>query len=144
MNANASGGKQKFRTLIFLLVAFALLIITVGWRVGSRAMKMNADADVTAQLDDVQPGEEVKVVLEVTGSAAQTLRGTLLDKQTETIYKRSDRGAEVIWDADTKVVMGKTAHIHSGAVIHVTGTGLAGDKIKARQIVILSGYVKVQ
>ncbi len=42
MTANSPGGKRKSRTLIFLLLAFALLIMTVGWRVGSRAMKMNA------------------------------------------------------------------------------------------------------
>jgi hypothetical protein len=144
MSVYSSGGKQSIRRLIFLLIAFVLLIITVGWRVGSRAMKMNAGADVTAQLDQVKSGEEVKVVLEVTSSAAQNLRGTLLDKQTETLYKRSGRVTEVVWDADTKIVMGKAADIHPGAVIHVSGTVVVGDKIKARQIVILSGYVKVQ
>jgi hypothetical protein len=144
MTANASGGKQNIRTLIFLLFAFALLIIAAGWRIGSRAMKMNAGADVTAQLDQLKPGEEAKVVLEVTSSDAQNLRGKLLDKQTETLYKRSDRVALVAWDADTKVVMGKAADIHPGAVIHVTGSVVPGDKIMAQQIVILSGYVQVQ
>ena len=51
---------------------------------------------------------------------------------------------EVAWDADTKIVMGKVADIHPGAVIHVSGTVVAGDKIKALQIVILSGYVRAQ
>jgi hypothetical protein len=144
MTANASGGKQNIRTLIFLLLAFALLIIVVGWRVGSRAMRMNAGTDVTRQLDQLKPGEEAKVVLEVTSSAAQDLRGTLLDKQTEILYKRSDRVARVAWDADTKIVMGKAADIYPGAVIHVTGAVVTGDRIKARQIAILPGYVKVQ
>lgn len=143
MTANASVRKQNIRTLIFLLLAFVLLI-TIGWRAGSRAMRMNAGAAVTAQLDQVKPGEEVKVVLEVTSFAGQTLKGALLDKQTETLYKRSGRVAEVAWDADTKIVMGKAADIHPGAVIHVTGAVVAGDRIKARQIAILSGYVKVQ
>jgi hypothetical protein len=144
MTAKSSGGKQNIRTLIFLLLAFALLIITVGWRVGSRAMKMNAGADLTAQLDQLKPGEEAKVVVEVTSSETQKLKGALLDKQTATLYKRCGRVAEVTWDADTKIVMGKAADIHPRAVIHVSGTVVAGDKIKARQIVILSGYVQVQ
>lgn len=136
--------KPNIRILIFLLLACALLIVTVGWRVGSRAMRMNAGAAITAQLDQVKPEEEVKVVIEVTSAVAPDLRGALLDKQTETLYRRSGRGAEIVWDADTKIVMGKVADIHPGAVIHVTGTAVAGKKIKARQIVILSGYVKVQ
>ncbi len=101
-------------------------------------------SNVTAQLDQLNPGEEAKSVLEVTTSATQELRGTLLDKQTETFYKRSDRVAQVTWDADTKIVMGKASDIRPGAVIHVSGTVVAGDKIKGQQIAILSGYVKVQ
>ena len=89
MTANSSIRRQNIRTLIFLLLAFLLLIVTVGWRIGSRAMKMNAGADVTAQLDQSSLEEEAKVVLEVTSSASQSLGGTLLEKQTETLYKRS-------------------------------------------------------
>jgi len=50
----------------------------------------------------------------------------------------------VRWNAQTKIVMGKETDIHAGAIVHVTGTVRNDHAIQAEQVVILTGYVKVQ
>jgi hypothetical protein len=40
--------------------------------------------------------------------------------------------------------MGKQADIHQGAVVHVTGNVQEDRSVAAKQIVILTGYVKAQ
>jgi hypothetical protein len=42
-------------------------------------------------------------------------------------------------DEQTKLVMGKKADIHPGAVVHVTGTIRDDHSILAEQLVILTG-----
>jgi hypothetical protein len=50
----------------------------------------------------------------------------------------------VKFNAQTKIVMGKPADVHAGAIVHVTGTVQKDRVIAAEQIVVLTGYVKVQ
>lgn len=52
--------------------------------------------------------------------------------------------AEVDWGKDTAIVLGKAEAMHTGAVIHVTGTMAADHSVQAKQIVILTGYVQVK
>ena len=45
---------------------------------------------------------------------------------------------------ETGIVMGKAEDIHAGAVIHVTGKTASHRSVRAKQIVILTGYVQVK
>ena len=131
---------------ILLLTTLALLAGLAMWRTADRAMKMKSSPTAgPGQFAALKPGEAAKVVLEVTYSTSATnLQGTLLEKKTETVYQRTGQSVEVAFDDKTPVVMGKAADIHPGAVIHVSGAVNASQVLEAKQIVILTGYVKVE
>jgi hypothetical protein len=131
---------------ILLLTALALLAGLAMWRTVDRAMQMKSSPTAGPdQFAALKPGETAKLVLEMTYSTSATdLQGTLLEKKTDTVYQRTGRTVEVSFDEKTPVVMGKPADIRPGAVIHVSGTVNGSHVLEARQIVILTGYVKVE
>jgi hypothetical protein len=110
-----------------------------------KAMGMKAETTAGSSQAQRKTGDEAKLVLELTGVKASTsIDGTVLEKQTETVYRRTSEKTTVAFDSSTPVVMGKASDIHDGAVVHVTAK-MAGDRtLHAEQIVILTGYVKVQ
>ncbi len=73
-----------------------------------------------------------------------TFRGKLLEKKTEEVYARTSALVTVQFNAQTKMVMGKPADIHAAAIVHATGTLRADRSLDAEQIVILTGYVRVE
>jgi putative AlgH/UPF0301 family transcriptional regulator len=84
-------------------------------------------------------------VLEIAEAGSEgKITGKLLQKKTEEIYTRTATAVTVQSNSQTKIVMGKPADVHAGAVVHVTGTVQKDHVIAADQIVILTGYVKVQ
>lgn len=68
----------------------------------------------------------------------------MLQQKSETVYARTSTPAVVHASPQTKIVMGKAEDVHAGAVVHVTGSAENDHSISAEQIVILTGYVKVQ
>lgn len=72
------------------------------------------------------------------------ITGKLLERKTEEVYARTTTPVTLQSNAQTKMVMGKAADVHSGAVVHVTGTVQKDHSVQAEQIVILTEYVKVQ
>jgi hypothetical protein len=145
MTSDSASPSRTNPTWVVLLTALALLAGLAMWRTADRAMKMkSATSAGPDQFAALKPGETTKVVLEVTYSTSPTnLQGKLLEKKTETVYRRTAELVEVAFDAKTPVVMGKTADLRPGAVIHVSGTVNASHVLEATQIVILTGYVQV-
>jgi hypothetical protein len=76
--------------------------------------------------------------------AAASVEGTVLEEQTETVYRRTGKAEKIAFDATTPVLMGKGSDVHVGAVVHVTAKVGSDQALHAEQIVILTGYVKVQ
>jgi len=136
---------RSTRVWIVLLLALALLSFFAMRRSVGRAMGMKAETTVLASQAELKPGDEAKAVLEVTSvAAAQNLEGKVLEKQSETVYRRTSNTMKVAFDGGTPVVMGKTSEIHQGAIVHVTAKMSDDHTFRAIQIVILTGYVKVQ
>lgn len=130
---------------IVALVGLALLSVLAMWRGMGKAMQMKAETTAAAAIPQLKAGDEAKIVLEVTGvAAAASVEGNVLEKQTETVYRRTGKTAKIAFDAATPVVMGKTPDVHPGAVVHVTAKVGDDHALHAEQIVILTGYVKVE
>lgn len=145
MTSDSASPSRTNPAWVVLLTALALLAGLAMWRTADRAMKMkSATSAGPDQFAALKPGETTKVVLEVTYSTSATnLQGKLLEKKTETVYRRTAEVVEVAFDAKTPVVMGRAADLRPGAVIHVSGTVNASHVLEATQIVILTGYVQV-
>ncbi len=140
----SSPSSRTTRIWIVALLALALFSFLAMRRSMDRAMRMNAEANSAASASQLKPGDEAKVVLEVTSVApAANIEGAVLEKRTETDYRRTGNRLKIAYEPATPVVMGKPSDVHPGAVVHVT-VKMAGDRVlRAEQIVVLTGYVKV-
>jgi hypothetical protein len=133
------------RLWIFLLAGLALLAFLTTERGLSRAMRMTVKAAPSAEIAQLKPGHAAKVLLELTSVAADGhAEGRVLEKQSETLYRRGATTLQVVFSNDTPMVMGKAADLHRGAVVHVTGTIREDHLLRATQIVILTGYVRIE
>jgi hypothetical protein len=130
-----------------------VLLVTVGllaagfmvWNSARRAASMAAAASSDEkQFAQANQGQKIKLVMEIEEAANGTLKGKVLQQKSETVYARSATAAVVRCGSETKIVMGKPEDVRTGAVVHVTGTSERDRTITAEQIVILTGYVKVQ
>jgi hypothetical protein len=144
VDANSVSTKSSRPAWVFVLVALAALSATFVWRGAEKAMRMRPEAASQFQFAQLKPQETAKVVVEVLEASEGTLRGRLLDRQDDTHYTRTQNEARISWDASTAIVMGKASDVHSGAILHVTGTVTSDHGLQARQIVILTGYVQVK
>jgi hypothetical protein len=127
-----------------LLAALAIVVGLAGWRVTGRMMSMDASAAGASQYEQYKPGDTAKVVIEVTEAAAGSLTGKILERENETVYKRTGKLGRATFSASTKVLMGKPADIKPEAVLHITGTVGSDHILTARQVVVLTGYVRVE
>ena len=144
MNADAVSIKTSRPVWMLLLAALAVLSLAFVWRGAGRMMRMQTQAESNAEFAQLKTEEEAKIVVEVAEAPAGRIRGTLLEKQDEAHYARTSKAADVSWNKDTRLVMGKAEDIRGGAVVHVTGKVVADHSVQAKQIVILTGYVQVK
>jgi hypothetical protein len=139
--------RGRVRRVWFVLVSLVVLLIAlVLWKSGSMARRMSTVAASNQQdLTQSPAGSQAKFVLEIREASADgKIIGNLLENKTEEIYARTTTPVTVQSHEQTKIAMGKAADIHAGAVVHVTGTVQKDHSVEAGQIVILTGYVKVQ
>ena len=146
--ASLNSSRNSSRTVriwIALLVALALLSFLAMRRSIGKAMGMKAETTASSSVSQLKPGDEAKVVLELTHvTEASSVEGNVLEKQTETVYRRQGSTAKIAFDAATPLVMGKASDLHQGAIVHVTAKMGSDHTLHAAQIVVLTGYVKVQ
>jgi hypothetical protein len=145
VTSTSANSSRSTRIWILLLVALAIFSFLAMRRSMVKAMGMRAESSVGASPQPLKVGDEVKLVLEVTGVAeAATVEGNVLAKESETVYRRTSNTAKIGFDTETPVVMGKVADVRAGSVVHVAAKMGADRVLHASKIVILTGYVKVQ
>jgi hypothetical protein len=120
------------------------LLVAAGWQDSYFMPSMSVVADKASEMPPSMPAAKLKIVVEVTDADASGLiHGTLLEKKSEDRYTRAQTPVIEQSSQSSKMVMGKTEAVHKGAVVHINGTRGTDGKIDAEQIVILTGYVKV-
>jgi len=146
--AEANETIRRPRNLAWItVIAIALLLLAlVLWKAGASARKMSSViASDGKVLSHFHVGDTAKFVVEVSDSSKTgTLTGIILTKKTDELYFRTSNHATVHWQNQTKIVMGKSDDLHPGAVVHVTASVLQDHTFVAQQLVILTGFVKVQ
>jgi hypothetical protein len=146
MKSDSRTAVRRARTGWFVAIALVALLFTfVVWKSGSMAKMMSAAAASDDQdFSRSAVGSSAKFVVEIASASAEgKMTGKLLEKKTEEIYIRTATAVTAQSNRQTKIVMGKAADVHAGAIVHVTGTVQKDQVVAANQIVILTGYVKV-
>jgi hypothetical protein len=129
------------------LIAIAIFLAAfVFWKAGAAAKKMSSVVVSDGQdLSHFHVGDTPTFVEEVSDSTkAGTLTGIVLKKRTDDLYLRTSNHVTIHWDNQTKIVMGKSDDLHAGAIVHITASVKEDHTFAAQQLVILTGYVKVQ
>jgi hypothetical protein len=154
-----SSHSRSNRIWIALLVAIALLTLLAMRRSLGKAMRMTTETTTSASPTRLKPGEAAKFVLQVTtvagtaNAGSSEVEGIVLEKQTETFYRRTGSTVKIGFDPATPVVMGKIADVREGSVVFIKAkeaetkmgeTNKGEDRLQAEQIVILTGYVTVR
>jgi hypothetical protein len=149
VNANSGWNKTVSSKIskpawVLLLAVLAALSAAFVWRGAEKAMKMQTAAASGSEFAQAKEQESVKVVVEVLETPEGEIHGRILDRQDDAHYTRTKDEARIHWDSSTAIVMGKTADVRPGAILHISGTVGGDHSVQARQIVILSGYVQVK
>jgi len=139
---------RKIGRWMLVFTVLAALSLAAALTVGRRSMRMSsamaASAHPTA-FAELAPGSKTQAVVEITAVDANgNAEGKLLDRESEDLYQRTRTSVGIKFSDATPVVMGKLGDVHAGAVVHVKGTIGNDHRITAEQIVVLTGYVKVQ
>jgi hypothetical protein len=146
MHQNTTGNVRTpsaWAAILSVIVVITALLVWGSFR-SAKSMSTAAASDEDIFIH-ATPGDVVKVVLEIeTASTEGSLRGELLQKETEKIYRRTNTQVTAQSGAQTKIVMGKQTDIHPAAVVHLTGVLKKDRSVDASQIVILTGYVEIK
>jgi hypothetical protein len=146
MNQNTTGNirtRSVWAGILSVIVAVASLLVWSSFR-SAKSMSTAAASDEDMFIH-AAPGDTVKLVLGIEQSSTEgSIRGKLLQKETEKVYLRTSTPVTVQSNSQTKMVMGKQSDIHPAAVVHVTGALKKDRSVDASQIVILTGYVEIK
>jgi Kef-type K+ transport system membrane component KefB len=137
--------ETSLKWIIFLAVLAAVGV----WAIRGvlvRAQQMST-ADTTAStFASISPGSSTKAVVRLESVSGKELKGTLLEKQGDTVYLLPSESTPTVIAAltpDTSVVMGKPKDIAVGAVVQLAEVLDADHVLQTNQVVILTGYVRV-
>jgi hypothetical protein len=137
--------ETSLKWIIFLSVLACVAV----WAIRGvlvRAQQMSTADTSASTFASSPPGSLAKAVVRLDSVKGKELKGTLLEKQSDTVYLLpSERTPIVIavLTPDTSVVMGKPQDIAEGAVVQLAGTIDANHVLQTSQVVILTGYVRV-
>jgi hypothetical protein len=126
-----------------------LLLLTVFMVWAVRGVLLRADqmkaADTPASASfRMTAGTQTNAVVLLDEVAAKDLKGRLLERETDTIYRQPGTDAPAIaavLTPETAVVMGQPEDIVPGAIVQLSGILDAHHALESNQIVILTGYV---
>lgn len=130
---------------------FIVLVVVAGWVAWSvlvRARHMRTADTPAVAISAMPPGQSAKAVVLLNRVDHAKLSGTLLQRESDTVYQRSAGQASSQVDAlltpYTAVVMGRPQDITAGAVVQVAGNLDGSHVLHTKQVVILTGCVRVE
>jgi hypothetical protein len=127
----------------FLLVLTMVMLWAVSG-VLQRARRMQTASTSAAMFAGRAPGRPAKAVIRLDQVVGDHLKGTLLEQESDTAYRVPIGIAPTvaaILTPETAVVMGRPQDIAVGSVVQLAGTLDQNRILRAKQVVILTGYV---
>ena len=139
----AVSGRTGYASMGKLAASVLLIAIGVWWAVRMSSVMSDVAAS-NPNMAQTKTGGTANILIEVTEAKGGELRGKILKEKSKEVYARTGDQISVHPNAETKYVMGKAKDVQAGAVAHVTGVMQEDRSVAAQQIVILTGYVKVE
>jgi hypothetical protein len=137
--------ETSLKWIIFLAVLASVAVWAIRGVLG-RAQQMRTADTSALTFASISPGSSAKAVVRLESVSGKELRGTLLEKQGDTVYLWPSENTPTViavLTPDTSVVMGKPKDIAAGAVVQLAGVLDADHVLQTNQVVILTGYVRV-
>lgn len=134
-----------FRWTVFLVLLGAVST----WSIRStlvHAKRMAPANTSAAAFSTLQPGARASAVVQLDKVSGEHLTATLLQRESDTVYRRTVSDSNLVsavMTPNTAVVMGKAEDLVPGAVVQIAGTLDKNHVLRADQVVILTGYVRV-
>jgi hypothetical protein len=137
--------ETSLKWIIFLAVLASVAVWAIRGVLGRSQQMSTADTSAST-FASISPGSSAKAVVRLESVSGKELKGTLLEKQGDTVYllpSESTPTVIAVLTPDTSVVMGKPKDIAVGAVVQLAGVLDADHVLQTNQVVILTGYVRV-
>jgi hypothetical protein len=137
--------ETSLKWIIFLAVLASVAVWAIRGVLGRSQQMSTADTSAST-FASISPGSSAKAVVRLESVSGKELKGTLLEKQGDTVYllpSESTPTVIAVLTPDTSVVMGKPKDIAVGAVVQLAGVLDADHVLQTNQVVILTGYVRL-
>jgi hypothetical protein len=128
------------------LLLLAVVMMWAGRGVLLRAGRMKTADTPASAFFALTAGAQTSAVVLLDGVAGKDLKGTLLERETDTVYRRPNTNGSTIAavvTSGTSVVMGKAEDIVPGAIVQLSGILDAHHALQTNEIAILTGYVRL-
>lgn len=138
--------RSKFGPLLLgLLIVGGIVAILIPLYLARNMMMGSGTPLQTArQFALASSGSQVTIALELTSMPSSTvLKGTLLQKNADGSYSRTNQTVNVQWNP-SQVIMGGSSDVKQGAILQVSGRLGYNDVLIASQVVILTGFVQIK
>ena len=129
-----------FVAVIASVTAWALRGVLV------RTARMQTADTSASMFAATPPGSKTKAVVRLDRVDGKELKGTLLERQSDTVYLVPSRGSPTITallTPETSVVMGTPQDIAVRGIVQLAGTMDKNHVLVVGQVVILTGYVRL-
>jgi hypothetical protein len=146
MNRSSIAPKPRRRAFLWTALVLSLLVIiaAIGFDVMRRAAKMQPAALSVAAVQQAQPGKKIKTVVRLVAlTSPGVYAAKILESTDGSVYRETPAAISIAYGSDTAVVMGAAADIKAGAIVEATGPMEDAGTLRARQFVILSGFVRI-
>jgi hypothetical protein len=126
-----------------LAVAATVAVAVIGTReFGRPGSGMTPQSVSSSGLGTSPVGASIKVVLRVVSKSDRMATGVLLTRQGGP-FADTGRTVQIDLDPETRIVMGGAADLKPGAIVEVMGRIGPERAVRARKVVILTGFVTV-
>lgn len=137
--------RSRLRFLLLgLFIAAGIAALFLPFLLLRNMMSSGTPLQTARQFALASPNAQTNIALEVTSLPTSTLlTGTLLQKNADDSYSRTDQKVTVQWNA-AQFVMGNSSDVKQGAILQVDGRVGDNGVLRASQVVILTGIVQVK
>ncbi len=125
----------------FIGILFIAVVAYVGWDVTVRATRMQPARATAAELSAATPGQSLKFVARIDARDGDALEARVLEAVSDSEYRTTTKVIRAQLEVDTRVIMGTTADLKTGAIVQLDGTMGKGGSLAVKRAVNLSAYI---